>query len=173
MSTPERLRRIILNMAATRQGMWAFYLFVRVIDLPISRLTKGVFIPSANWNIMPVIYLTTTGAKSGIPRSSPVLGIPDGEKLILVGSNWGNPKNPSWAYNLRANPQTQVRKGKKVKDFSARELRGDERAAYWQKAIRFYPPYISYEQRSNRSLPIFLLEPKKALPQKIYGDRDL
>ena len=159
MTAIERLRRIILNMAATRPGMGVFYLYVRLIDIPISRLTKGAFIPSANWNIMPIIYLTTTGVKSGIPRSIPVLCIPDGENLILVGSNWGNPKNPSWAYNLRKHPQTQLRKGKMVKYFSARELRGDERSAYWQKAVTFYPPYVSYEQHSNRSLPIFLLEP--------------
>ena len=108
---------------------------------------------------MPIIYLTTTGAKSGIPRSSPVLCIPDGENLILVGSNWGNLKNPNWAYNLRTNPRTQVRKGKMVKGFRARELQGDERAAYWQKAVKFYPPYVSYEQHASRSLPIFLLEP--------------
>ncbi len=153
-------------MAATRQGMRMFFLFVRLVDLPISRLTKGSFIPSVNWNIIPIIYLTTIGAKSGIARSIPVLSIPDGENLILVGSNWGNPKNPSWAYNLRANPQTQVRKGKMVKSFTARELRGDERAVTWQKAVRFYPPYISYEQRSRRSLPIFLLKPGKVLSQK-------
>ena len=159
MTAIERLRRIILKMAATRLGMGVFYLYVRLIDMPISRLTKGAFIPSANWNIMPIIYLTTTGVKSGIPRSIPVLCIPDGENLILVGSNWGNPKNPSWAYNLRKHPQTLVRKGKMVKDFSARELRDDERSAYWQKAVTFYPPYVSYEQHSNRSLPIFLLEP--------------
>ena len=154
-----RLRRIILNLAATRPGMRLFYLFVRLIDLPISRLTRGAFIPSANWNVMPIIYLTTTGAKSGRLRASPVLCIVDGEKLILVGSNWGNPKNPSWAYNLRAHPQTQVRKWNTAKGFTARELRGEERAAYWRKAVAFYPPYVSYEQRSGRSLPIFLLEP--------------
>ena len=159
MSTRERLRQIILTMAGTRPGMWLFFLYVRLIDLPISRLTKGAFIPSAYWNIMPIIYLTTTGAKSGIPRSTPVLCIIDGENLILVGSNWGNLKNPSWAYNLRAHLQTQVRKGKTVMGFEARELRGEERWIYWQKAVSFYPPYISYEKHSGRSLPVFLLEP--------------
>jgi len=159
MSTIERLRRIILNMAATREGMWIFYLFVQLIDLPISHLTKGKFIPSANWNVMPIIYLTTIGAKSGIPRSNPVLCIPEGKNLILVGSNWGNSKNPGWVYNLRVHPQTQVRKAKLVKGFRARELGGDERKVAWQKAVRFYPPYVSYERRSRRSLPIFLLEP--------------
>jgi deazaflavin-dependent oxidoreductase (nitroreductase family) len=146
-------------MAATRQGIWVFHLYVRLIDMPISHRTKGVIIPSAYWNIMPIIYLTTTGAKSGFPHSTPVLCIPDGDDLILVGSNWGNPKNPSWAYNLRRHPQAQVRKGKTVKGFSSRELHGDERTVYWQKAVRFYPPYVSYEQRSGRSLPVFLLEP--------------
>jgi deazaflavin-dependent oxidoreductase (nitroreductase family) len=159
MSTKENLRRIIFNMAATRKGIWAFHLYVRLIDMPISRLTKGVYIPSGNWDIMPIIYLTTTGAKSGIPRSTPVLCIPDGDKLILVGSNWGDPKNPSWAYNLRRHPRVQVRKGKMAKGFRARELLADERSPYWQKAVKFYPPYVSYEQRSGRSLPIFLLEP--------------
>jgi deazaflavin-dependent oxidoreductase (nitroreductase family) len=159
MISRERLRRIILSMAATRSGIGLFHLFVRLIDLPVSRLTKGTYIPSANWNIMPIIYLTTSGAKSGIARSSPVLCIPDGENLILVGSNWGNPKNPAWAYNLRTHPHAQVRKGKIAKGFSARELRGDERAACWQKAVRFYPPYVAYEQHARRALPIFLLEP--------------
>jgi deazaflavin-dependent oxidoreductase (nitroreductase family) len=158
MSITVRLRRIILTMAATRQGMWLFQMFVRLIDLPISRLTKGTFIPSANGNVMPIIYLTTTGARSGIQRSSPVLCIPDGENLILVGSNWGNLQNPGWVYNLRAHPQTEVRKGKMTKSYRARELGGDERAVTWQKAVLFYPPYVSYEQRSNRLLPIFLLE---------------
>jgi deazaflavin-dependent oxidoreductase (nitroreductase family) len=146
-------------MAATRQGMWLFHLFVQLIDLPVSRLTKGAFIPSANWNVMPIIYLTTTGAKSGIQRSVPVLCIPDGENLILVGSNWGNLQNPGWVYNLRAHPQTQVRKGKMTKSFRARELHSSERAVYWKKAVQFYPPYVSYEERSCRSLPFFLLEP--------------
>lgn len=145
-------------MAATRQGMWLFQMFVRLIDIPISRMTKGAFIPSANGNVMPIIYLTTTGARSGRPRSNPVLCIPDGENLILVGSNWGNFQNPGWVYNLRAHPQTQVRKGKMTRSFRARELGGDERSVTWKKAVRFYPPYVSYEQRSCRSLPIFLLE---------------
>ncbi len=136
-----------------------FYLFVSLIDLPISRLTKGTFIPSAQWNIMPIIYLTTIGAKSGIAYSIPVLSIIDGDNRILIGSNWGSTKNPNWIYNLRAHPQARVRKGKIIKDFLARELHGNERAVYWKKAVTFYPPYTAYEKHSGRSLPIFLLEP--------------
>ena len=158
MFSPERLRQMIFNMAVTRRGMQIFYLFVRLIDIPISRLTNGAFIPSANRNIMPIVYLTTIGAKSQIPRSVPVLCIPDGRNLILVGSNWGNQQNPGWTYNLRTHPKAQIYKDREKINFTARELHDDERAVYWQKAVEFYPPYKSYEQRSGRSLPIFLLE---------------
>lgn len=163
MSTPERLRQMIFNMASTRRGMDVFYLFVQLIDIPISRLTRGTLIPSATGNIMPIIYLTTTGAKSKIPRSVPVLSVPDGVNRILVGSNWGNPQNPSWVYNLRAYPRAQVRKGKIKIDFTVRELHGNERAVTWQKAVAFYPLYTSYEQRSGRLLPVFLLEESVAV----------
>jgi len=154
----ERLRRMIFALAATRRGMQMFYLYVKLIDLPISRLSKGNFIPSAKGDIMPICYLTTTGAKSKTLRSVPVLCIPDDKNLILVGSNWGKSQNPSWVYNLRAHPKVQVRKGKMEKDFIAHELYDDDQDAYWQKAIAFYPPYIKYEQRSKRTFPIFLLQ---------------
>lgn len=115
--------------------------------------------PSAS-GVMPIIYLTTTGAKSGEPRSLPVLSVPDGENLILVGSNWGNPKNPNWIYNLRAHPKAQVRRGNKQQKFRVRELTGDERGIYWQKATTLYPPYTTYQAHAGRTLPMFLLEPE-------------
>ena len=163
MCPPKRLRHIIFKMAATRQGMGMFYLFVRLIDIPLSKLTRGVIIPSAVGNIMPIFYMTTTGAKSKILRSVPVLSVPDGENLILIGSNWGNPQNPSWVYNLRAFPWAQMCKGKMKKDYIARELHSEERAIYWQKAVAFYPLYPSYEQRAGRLLPVFLLEESAAV----------
>lgn len=94
-----------------------------------------------------------------MPRSSPVLSIPDGKCTILVGSNWGRENNPNWVYNLRANPQANVRRGKNEMAVNVRELNGDEREKYWNKAVAFYPPYVSYEKRAKRLLPIFLLEP--------------
>jgi len=154
----ESLRQMVFALAATRQGMKMFYSYVKLIDLPISRLSKGNFIPSAKGDILPICYLTTTGAKSKTLRSVPVLCIPDDKNLILVGSNWGKSRNPGWVYNLRAHPKVQVRKGKIEKEFMAYELYDNERDAYWQKAIAFYPPYIRYEQRSERSFPIFLLK---------------
>ena len=149
---------MITGVAATRQGIRILYLFVKLIDMPISKLTKGSFIPSANGSIMPVYYLTTIGAKSQTLRSVPVLCVPDRDRFILVGSNWGQSHNPSWVYNLRANPRAQLRKGQIQIEYVATELCDGNREAYWRKAIGFYPPYASYEQRSGRLLPIFLLE---------------
>jgi deazaflavin-dependent oxidoreductase (nitroreductase family) len=157
--TTRRLRKMVFSTAATRHGRRMFFIFVRLVDMPISRLTQGKFIPSAIGNIIPIYFLTTLGARSQLPRSRPVLCIPDGRNLILVGSNWGNPTNPGWVYNLRAHPRARVSKGKLKKAVTARELHGEERLAYWQKATAFYPPYLSYEQHSGRTLPIFLLEP--------------
>jgi deazaflavin-dependent oxidoreductase (nitroreductase family) len=145
-------------MALTPQGMSVFRFYVRWIDMPISRLTGGRFIPSANGNIMPIYYLTSIGARSGLPRSIPVLCIPDGAGFILVGSNWGKSKNPGWVYNLRSHPKALLHRGRMKKYFIARELHGNERDAYWQKAVAFYPPYVSYERHASRLLPVFLLE---------------
>jgi deazaflavin-dependent oxidoreductase (nitroreductase family) len=158
----EHIRQLIFQVAASHPGMRLFYLFVKLIDMPISIITKGRFIPSAHANILPIFYLTTIGAKSKKPRSTPVLCIPVGEVFILVGSNWGRPQHPSWVFNLRANPRAQIRKGHFQKTFIATEQHNPNREAYWQKAIKFYPPYAAYEQRSGRLLPVFLLEAETA-----------
>jgi deazaflavin-dependent oxidoreductase (nitroreductase family) len=154
-----RLRKCIFSLAGSRRGMGLFHGFVRLVDIPISRLSGGAFIPSALGNIMPIYFLTTLGARSRQPRSQPVLCIPLDGQFILVGSNWGKTRNPAWVYNLRAHPRARLCKGKIQKAVIARELHGDERRFYWQKATAFYPPYDSYEQRSGRTLPVFLLEP--------------
>jgi deazaflavin-dependent oxidoreductase (nitroreductase family) len=153
------LRRLIFSLAASRQGMWMFHVFVRLIDIPISRLSGGAFIPSALGNVMPIYFLSTLGARSRQPRSQPVLCIPMDGLFILVGSNWGNSRNPAWVYNLRVHPRGRICKGKINTVVIARELQGDERRTYWQKATAFYPPYESYEQRSGRTLPVFILVP--------------
>jgi len=106
---------------------------------------------------MPIIYLTTTGAKSGLPHSTRYCAFRDGENLILLVPTGATLKNPSWAYNLRANPQRRFVKGKRSK-ISARVNWAATSGVYWQKAVRFYPPYVSYEQRSNRFASYFLLE---------------
>jgi deazaflavin-dependent oxidoreductase (nitroreductase family) len=154
-----RLRKWILYAAGTRLGLRVFYVFVHLIDLPVSRLTHGAFTPSAVGNVMPIFTLITLGARTNQPRVSPVLCLAEDGKFILVGSNWGNHRNPAWVYNLRAHPRARICKGKMKKAVCARELQDAERQACWQRAVAFYPLYRSYESRSGRTLPVFLLEP--------------
>lgn len=105
--------------------------------------------------------LTTIGAKSRQPRTTPLLYTADGESIILIASNGGQPRHPSWYYNLRANPEITFLRGGREQTYIAREVAGDERAALWRKAAALYPGYNVYQQRAGqRQIPVILLTPK-------------
>jgi deazaflavin-dependent oxidoreductase (nitroreductase family) len=111
---------------------------------------------------LPVIKLTTTGAKSGQPRTLPLAGYPDGDKLVLIASNFGRERNPAWYYNLKANPECFVDKNGRMGMYLAREAKGEERKRYWDLAVSYYEGYEAYEQRaSHRVIPVIVLEPKR------------
>ncbi|MBK6648058.1 MAG: nitroreductase family deazaflavin-dependent oxidoreductase [Anaerolineales bacterium] len=111
---------------------------------------------------LPIIQLTTIGAKSGQPRAIPLVGLFDGERIALIGSNFGQKRNPGWYYNLVANPNCEVVKGGRARRFTAREVFGDERETYWQMALSYYDGYKKYKERaSHRHIPVMLLEPDK------------
>lgn len=106
------------------------------------------------------LLLDHVGAKSGVKRTSPLLYAEDGRNLILVGSKGGYPKNPAWVYNLRANPDTTVQVGREVRKVRARLAEPDERPRLWQKAVDVYPGYRGYQERTEREIPIIVLEPR-------------
>ena len=107
-----------------------------------------------------MITLTTIGAKSGRPRSVPLIGIPDGDELILVASNWGQERHPGWYYNLRANPRVIASMNGSKQAYMAREAAGEERARYWQKAAGVYGGYEAYKSRvGEREIPVVILSP--------------
>lgn len=111
---------------------------------------------------LPVIELTTTGAKSGKKRTLPLAGYPDGEKIILVASNFGQAYLPAWYHNLKANPECRVTKRGKSKVYIARETSGQEYEHYYDLAISYYIGYEVYKQRArHREVPVMVLEPKK------------
>lgn len=111
---------------------------------------------------LPIIQLTTVGAKSGKPRTIPLVGLFDGERIALIGSNFGQKHNPGWYYNLIANPNCEVVKGGCALRFTAREVFDDERETYWQMALSYYSGYQKYKERaSHRHIPVMLLEPAK------------
>jgi deazaflavin-dependent oxidoreductase (nitroreductase family) len=109
---------------------------------------------------LPVIVITTTGAQSGKPRTIPLAGIPDGEKIILVPTHFGRSTYPAWYYNLRANPKAQLQQNGYTREYTARTADQEEWENYWDLAVHYFPGYQSYLERSGgREIPLFILEP--------------
>ena len=105
------------------------------------------------------LLLDHVGAKSGTLRTTPLLYVRDGENLAVVASKGGFPKNPAWFYNLRANPVTYVQVGPERRRVRARVATGEERARLWEHAVRVWPGYEDYRARTDREIPIVVLEP--------------
>ncbi|MEP4148404.1 MAG: nitroreductase family deazaflavin-dependent oxidoreductase [Halioglobus sp.] len=123
------------------------------LDKFLLRISRGWI----NTAMQSVALIETTGAKSGQRRSIATLCMPEGRDLVLVGSNWGQEKDPAWAHNLRANPNPKVHFRGYVGPAHASELSAHERALTWQKLIEFNPQYAQYQQGTQRTLPIFVL----------------
>jgi deazaflavin-dependent oxidoreductase (nitroreductase family) len=110
---------------------------------------------------LPVILVTHVGNKTGAIRKTPLMRVKDGANYVLVGSQGGAPKNPVWVYNLRANPDVEIRDLTVVQPMRAREVSDDaERARLWALAVQAYPPYEDYRKRTARKIPIFVAEPR-------------
>ena len=108
---------------------------------------------------VPVIILTTTGNKSGKIRKTPLMRVNDGDRYAVVASMGGAPKHPVWYHNLVANPKVRLQDGAVVRDYVARELEGDERSEWWKRAAAVWPDYDGYQTKTDRVIPIFVLEP--------------
>jgi deazaflavin-dependent oxidoreductase (nitroreductase family) len=105
-----------------------------------------------------VVNLTTIGAKSGLERTIPVIGIKDGQKIILIATNFGQAKNPAWYYNLKSTPNATVSFQGRTNIYRAYEASETERERYWQIAEATYPGYHQYRQRTHRDIPVMVLE---------------
>lgn len=104
------------------------------------------------------ITMTTTGRRTGEQRTVKLYGWPDGEDIVVVGSRGGSPKHPAWVHNLRAEPQAVVRIGKKERGVRAREVVRPERDRLWALVCEAFPLYGSYQERTSRLIPLFVLE---------------
>lgn len=116
---------------------------------------------------LPIIQLTTKGAKTGKSRTMPLLSIPDGEKIALIASFFGGRHNPGWYYNLKANPECEVRINGETRKYLARESFGEERERYFQMGNSYYAGYAKYKERAaHRHIPVMVLEPRDLLNTK-------
>lgn len=110
---------------------------------------------------MPVLLLTTTGRKTGEPRTSPLMYFPEGDACVVIASNAGEPQHPAWWLNLRADPHATMQRGREVARVRAREAAGEERSRLWAKLIQLDRSYETYRQRTTRQIPVVLLEPAR------------
>ncbi len=158
---PNTLQKFVHRFFMLRPVTALFAPWIHRVDNAISKATKGKYTVAEilGWN---VIQLTTTGAKTGQPRTMPLIGLVDGEKFALIASSFGREHNPAWYYNLKAHPECVVQWKGRRETFLARETEGDEYAKYWQWGVSVYAGYEKYKERAaHRHIPVMVLEPKK------------
>ncbi|MGE5137101.1 MAG: nitroreductase family deazaflavin-dependent oxidoreductase [Gemmatimonadota bacterium] len=107
---------------------------------------------------LPVVIMTNRGVRSGKLRKTPVMRVEHDGRYAAVASQGGAPTHPSWYYNLRADPVVELQDGSGRWLMRAREVTGAERAEWWDRAVAAYPPYAEYQQRTDRQIPVFVLE---------------
>lgn len=158
---PHTWQRAAQKIAAVRPLTKFFSLILPWIDRQVIAASKGRSSLTSLLAGFPIVMLHTTGAKSGQPRNSPLVGIPfrDGA-YILIASNWGQAHHPAWYVNLRTNPRVALTIDGKRRDYTARETAGDERAECWRRAVDVYAGYEAYRMRAgDRLIPVIVLTP--------------
>lgn len=109
----------------------------------------------------PVVLLTTNGRKSGKERTVPLLYLPDGDDLVIVGSNGGTATHPTWWLNLMATPVARVEVGDRKIRVRAREASPEERARLWPRLVEMYGGYEGYQEKTDREIPVVILHPEE------------
>ena len=107
----------------------------------------------------PVILLTTIGAKSGKIRKTPLMRVEHDGEYAVVASLGGAPKHPVWYFNIAANPRVELQDGAATSEYDSREVFGDEKALWWERAVATWPDYAEYQKRTDRQIPVFVLTP--------------
>jgi deazaflavin-dependent oxidoreductase (nitroreductase family) len=111
---------------------------------------------------LPVIIVTNRGKKTGAIRKTPVMRVVDGENYIIVASQGGSPEHPKWYFNLKADPNVEIRDKTVVQKMRVREVVDPaERARVWEIAVKAFPPYQEYQKKTKRVIPVFVAEPVK------------
>jgi deazaflavin-dependent oxidoreductase (nitroreductase family) len=158
------VQRGLRRLVSTGPGARVAARVLHRIDGPVFRATRGRHSLSSLVTGLPVLLLTTTGARSGRPRTVPLLGIPTGEGLAVVASNFGQGPHPAWYHNLRAHPDGVVAVGRRRHRFRAVEVEGERRERIWREGLEYYPGWTDYERRvETRRIAVFVLEPLESV----------
>jgi deazaflavin-dependent oxidoreductase (nitroreductase family) len=158
---PNLFQRLFQKLGATRPAAWLLSHVLPHIDRGLDRLSGGRINLTRAWSGLPVVIVTTIGAKTGHRRTVPLVAIPDGHNVILIASWFGNRHHPAWYYNLIAHSEATLADHQFSSQYQAREVIDSEREVYWQRAVSLYAGYAAYKRRVKRIIPIMLLTPKE------------
>jgi deazaflavin-dependent oxidoreductase (nitroreductase family) len=109
----------------------------------------------------PVVLLTTRGVKTGKLRKVPLMRVEHEGRYAIVASLGGAPKHPVWYHNVVADPHVELQDGATTRDYVAREVTGEEKAQWWERAVAAYPDYADYQKKTTRQIPVFVLDPRE------------
>lgn len=134
------------------------------VNVALYRWTGGLL--GSKWRVgsafpwgVPILLLTTTGRKSGVPRTMPLLFLEDGQKIVIVASQGGLPKNPLWYKNIEANPDVEIQIKRRKMKMRARTASSEERERLWPRLVAHYPDLASYATWTDRAIPVVICEP--------------
>ncbi|MFJ8075427.1 nitroreductase family deazaflavin-dependent oxidoreductase [Streptomyces sp. NPDC096176] len=152
--------RLVQKISATHAFAKVAPHVIPAMDRAVHGLTRGKVLPSAR--MLPGLVLTVRGARTGLPRRTPLACVPEkapegAGTWLLVGSNFGRPAHPAWTTNLLAHPDAEVSLHGETIPVRATLLTGDLRAVAWESALRFWPPYATYQARAPREIRVFRL----------------
>ena len=152
------------KMGSTRWGAWILARTLHHFDQVVLRLSNNRTTLTSILAGLPMVVLTSKGAKSGLLRTVPLLGIPDNtgsNRIALIASNYGQGRYPGWYHNLKAHPQAKGSIGGQIQDFIAHEAEGEEYKRFWQTATDIYAGFSKYQDRvgEQRHIPIMVLTP--------------
>lgn len=160
---PNAVQRGFRRLGGTRPLAWVSARVLHHLDGPVLRLSSGRRCVTSAFTGLPVFELTAIGARSGEPRTLPLIGVPDGDRLVLVASNYGQRRNPGWYYNLRANPLCSITFRGRRYEMEAYEADGPERERLWALDLSAYPARNHYARRAGqRHIPVMVLRPAAA-----------
>jgi deazaflavin-dependent oxidoreductase (nitroreductase family) len=133
---------------------WVHDQTVKILD---AGTTEGVQVMDR-----PIVLVTVRGAKSGKLRYTPVMRVEHDGSYAMFASKGGAPEHPAWYHNLVANPLVELQDGTETKEYDVRELAGAERTEWWERGVEAYPPYAEYQTKTDRLIPVFVLEAREA-----------
>jgi deazaflavin-dependent oxidoreductase (nitroreductase family) len=153
-------QRALRRLVASRCGSWVAVRALHRIDGPVFRATRGRHTVSSLVSGLPVVFLTTRGARSGRPRTVPLLGLPTEDGVAVIASNFGQGHHPAWYHNLRAHPEAEIAVDGRRERVRAVPVEGERRERIWRAGLEMYPGWTQYERRAQgRRIVVFVLEP--------------